>query len=367
MEYVLVTTGAARVRTCHVRDSKCRVPWVPGLWVEPSAEGVLAGDTLIGVGRAAIIAGTPVSCFEAVVGSDGKVACRMPPGIVAASEAMLRVMHQTACFAAISDPVLILGESGVGKDLLAQALHAASDRKDQPYVAVNLAALPNDLAEAELFGWVRGAFTGATDSRAGSFESAQGGTIFLDEVAEAPLPVQAKLLRAVESGFLCRLGSSKPVRMDARIVAATNREHAVREGALRLDLLERLACLILKVPPLRTRPQDIAPIASHVCAALDQRPSLDESAIETLCNYDWPGNVRELRNVIRRAAATCGGRVLTRAAVEDAIEIGRIHRAWFDGTMSACGVRDNRTQRIAASGLPRSTYYWRLKRGLLPA
>lgn len=205
--------------------------------------------------------------------------------------------------------VLLMGETGVGKEILTRIIHSRSQRAHQPLVHVNCAALPESLAESELFGHVRGAFTGAKDERIGKFELAEGGTLFLDEVGELPLLVQAKLLRAVQFGEIQRIGSDRTHQVDVRIIAATNRELSgeVKEGRFRADLYHRLSMYPLHVPPLRYRSGDIPVLAGHFLEQVRgrlglTRLSLTPSAIELLNAYDWPGNVRELEHVILRAA-----------------------------------------------------------------
>jgi anaerobic nitric oxide reductase transcription regulator len=205
--------------------------------------------------------------------------------------------------------VLLMGETGAGKEVMARIIHARSARAGQPLVYLNCAALPESLAESELFGHTRGAFSGATADRAGKFELADGGTLFLDEVGELPLPIQAKLLRAVQFGEIQRLGSDRSHRADARIIAATNRPLAeeVKEGRFRADLYHRLSMYPLQVPPLRERAEDIPILAGHF---LDQarihlglkRLSMTAAALRALSGYAWPGNVRELEHVVLRAA-----------------------------------------------------------------
>jgi len=205
--------------------------------------------------------------------------------------------------------VLIMGETGVGKEVVARVIHARSLRSDQPLVYVNCAALPESLAESELFGHVRGAFTGAGADRAGKFELAEGGTLFLDEVGELPLSIQAKLLRALQFGEIQRIGSDKSHRADVRIIAATNRKLAeeVKAGRFRADLYHRLSVYPLNVPPLRERLADIPQLAGHFLDQARTRLGLDRAnlapaTIEALKAYSWPGNVRELEHVILRAA-----------------------------------------------------------------
>ena len=204
--------------------------------------------------------------------------------------------------------VLILGESGVGKELFAEQLHLKSDRAENPFVRVNCAALSPQLLESELFGHVKGAFTSAVSDRVGRFEMANGGTIFLDEVGELPLDLQAKLLRVLQSKSFEKVGSSKTISVDVRIIAATNRdlEAMVQEGTFRQDLYYRLNVLLLNVPPLRNRREDIEPLAQFFCQKFSSEVKknfvgFSEDALVALHSYYWPGNVRELENTIERA------------------------------------------------------------------
>jgi anaerobic nitric oxide reductase transcription regulator len=219
--------------------------------------------------------------------------------------------------------VLLMGETGVGKEVLARIIHSRSRRAGQPLVYVNCAALPESLAESELFGHVRGAFSGAAADRAGKFELADGGTLFLDEVGELPLSIQAKLLRAVQFGEIQRLGSDKSHRADVRLLAATNRSLAeeVKAGRFRADLYHRLSMYPVHVPPLRERIEDIPILAGHF---LDQarvrlglkRLSMAPAALRALGGYSWPGNVRELEHVVLRAALRASSRQGEAAVLE---------------------------------------------------
>ena len=207
-----------------------------------------------------------------------------------------------------SSSALILGESGVGKEVLAAHIHESSDRRHAPFVRVNLAAIPESMVEAELFGSVRGAFTDAKKDRAGHFASAEGGTILLDEIAEFKVELQPKLLRALEERRFFPVGSDRERRMNVRVLAATNRdpEDAIAKGVLRADLFYRLSTVVLRVPSLRERRDDLIPLAQHFCErfrAEFRRPraALTDAAREAILAYHWPGNVRELRNVVERA------------------------------------------------------------------
>jgi len=212
------------------------------------------------------------------------------------------ILERTAPTAAT---ILIHGETGTGKEVVAQAIHQASPRKDKPLVVIDCGAIPPNLIESELFGHVRGAFTDAHGERKGAFEQADGGTLFLDELGELPLELQPKLLRAVESRTIQRLGEPTRRSVDVRLVAATNRDLAaeVEAGRFRQDLFFRLAVVSLRLPPLRDRGSDIIELAKHILAQLGQPDAIefDPPIIQALLSYNWPGNVRELRNALERA------------------------------------------------------------------
>ncbi|NVB77184.1 MAG: nitric oxide reductase transcriptional regulator NorR, partial [Kofleriaceae bacterium] len=234
---------------------------------------------------------------------------RVGDEILGTSAAMVRVRHEIAMLGASELTTLISGETGVGKELVAHAIHAKSSRRDRPLVHVNCAALPESLAESELFGHVRGSFTGAIEHRAGKFELADGGTLFLDEIGELPLSIQPKLLRVLQSGEVQRIGSDKTLHVDVRIVAATNRDLAaeVRAGRFRSDLFYRLGVYPLDVPPLRDRRDDIPVLSGHFLDRAQERlgiPHLRLTAAvrKLLREHPWPGNVRELEHVLLRAA-----------------------------------------------------------------
>ncbi|MCL4822374.1 MAG: nitric oxide reductase transcriptional regulator NorR [Vicinamibacteria bacterium] len=228
--------------------------------------------------------------------------------LLGASAPVARLLEEIALVGASDLAVLITGETGVGKELVARAIHAASRRRDEPLIQVNCAALPEAIAESELFGHVAGAFTGALRDRAGKFELASGGTLFLDEVGELSAALQPKLLRALQQGEVQRVGSDKLHRVDVRVIAATNRDLAaeVAAGRFRADLYHRLAVYPLHVPPLRERREDVALLAAHFADAAGRRLGLGrvrlaETARERLAAFDWPGNVRELENLVSRA------------------------------------------------------------------
>lgn len=228
--------------------------------------------------------------------------------IVGDSVALKHTLLQIDAVANTPATVLILGESGVGKEMIARAVHTRSDRAEKPLVKVNCASIPKDLFESEFFGHVRGAFTGAHTDRVGRMQLANGGTLFLDEVGEIPMPLQGKLLRALQEKEFERVGEDKTISADVRIIAATNRdlEVEVSEGRFREDLYYRLSVFPLTVPPLRKRAEDIIPLSHHFIEEICQdlgRPvlSMSQHSVDQLLRHKWPGNIRELRNVIERA------------------------------------------------------------------
>ncbi|MCF8191593.1 MAG: sigma-54 dependent transcriptional regulator [Burkholderiales bacterium] len=222
----------------------------------------------------------------------------------------LRDLYTLAARVAASDAtVLVTGESGVGKEVLARFIHSRSPRASKPFVAINCAAIPDNLLESTLFGHEKGAFTGATSSHAGKFEQADGGTLLLDEVSELPMPLQAKLLRALQEREVERVGGSRPLPVDIRVVATSNRDMAaeVAQGGFREDLYYRLNVFPLAVPPLRERPDDVLVLATGFLQRHDARAALAPCARAALRSHDWPGNVRELANVMQRAAILAPG------------------------------------------------------------
>jgi two-component system response regulator AtoC len=248
------------------------------------------------------------------------------PDIVAESAAMRAALDVVAKVAPHATTVLITGPSGTGKEVLARELHRLSPRAAAPFVAVNCAAIPEALIESELFGHVRGAFTGAVSDHKGLFEEAAGGTLFLDEVGELPTALQAKLLRVLQDGEVRRVGDRASRRVDARVVAATARdlEADVASGDFREDLFYRLNVIAIRLPPLAERPEDVPPLirvllARH-CARLGIRvPDVEPDALHALLDYDWPGNVRELSNAIERALVLAHGGAIARADLPGAV------------------------------------------------
>ena len=238
-------------------------------------------------------------------------------GILGTSPAIEALRESVRRVAPSQGRVLVTGESGSGKELVARAIHALSRRASGPFVKLNCAAIPGDLVESEMFGHERGAFTGALVGKQGRFELADRGTLFLDEIGDLAPEAQAKLLRAIETGEIERLGGTRTLRVDVRVVSATHRDlaAAVQEGGFRQDLFYRLNVLPIHVPALRERAQDVASLAAHflaACCAAEgaEAKRLDSEAVALLEEYSWPGNVRELRNLMERAAILCSGPVV---------------------------------------------------------
>jgi two-component system nitrogen regulation response regulator NtrX len=237
--------------------------------------------------------------------------------IVGSSFQIRQVLERTERVGATDARVLITGENGTGKELVARAIHRLSSRRDAPFVEVNCAAIPSELIESELFGHIKGSFTGAVADRAGKFEQAHGGTLFLDEVGDMSPATQAKVLRALEQGEVTRVGSSKAIQVDVRIVAATNKELEVeiREGRFREDLFYRLNVVPIEVPPLRERREDIPMLVRHFVDLLEKTDrvtprEISSTALERLQALDWHGNVRELRNTVERLLILSSGNVI---------------------------------------------------------
>jgi transcriptional regulator with GAF, ATPase, and Fis domain len=238
----------------------------------------------------------------------------LPHNVVVRDRTMLGLYGLVEVFAPSDLPILILGETGVGKEVYAQTVHDRSPRAGGPFLRLNCAALPESLLEAELFGFEKGAFTGATAAKPGLFEAADKGSVFLDEIGEAALSVQAKLLRVLETGEVTRIGSVSPRHVDVRFLSATNRdlEREVSDGRFRADLFFRINGMVVTLPPLRERPDDVIALAEHFLAAgaaKAGRPSarLSDGAKGALRTHAWPGNARELRNVVERAALVARG------------------------------------------------------------
>jgi len=250
--------------------------------------------------------------------------------IVGTSRAIKAVIERIEKVAPTAARVLITGENGTGKELVARAIHALSPRARGPFVEVNCAAIPSELIESELFGHMKGSFTGAFADRAGKFELADDGTLFLDEIGDMSLSAQAKALRALEEGVISRVGSGRTVPVDVRVVAATNKDLTaeIAAGRFREDLLYRLNVVPIEVPPLRARRGDIPQLIEHFADQLTEQAGLqpkrfDPDAVKRLAAYDWPGNIRELRNAVERLLILANGPVVTGEAVERIAGLGQ--------------------------------------------
>jgi DNA-binding NtrC family response regulator len=303
------------------------------------------------------------------------------PGIIARSPEMQRVLALVARVAPSDATVLIQGESGTGKELIAKAIHQASPRASHPFVAVNCAALPEPLLESEIFGHVKGAFTGAVAAKRGLLEEAQGGTFFLDEIGEMPPSLQVKLLRALQEREIRRVGATQPIVLNVRIVAATNRDlgQAIRDGRFREDLYYRLNVVPVVLPPLRERREDIPVLAEHFLSRASERHGrtlrLAPAATARLLSYAWPGNVRELENAIERASILANGELVGPEDLPPHIASGaglgpaptlpaqqnlaEVEKAHILQTLERCGW--NHSRAAEALGIGRTTLWRKLK------
>ena len=300
-----------------------------------------------------------------------------PDGLVGRSGGMLGVYKQIALACASDAPVLVTGETGTGKELVARAIHRHGGRAARPFVPVNCGALPEGLLESELFGHVRGAFTGAVADKRGLFEEARGGTIFLDEIGEMSPALQVRLLRAIELGEVRPVGSPRATTVDVRVIAATHRdlERAAREGTFRQDLYYRLHVFSVRVPPLRERREDVPLLAAHFLAGFASRgrgaASLTPAAVAALAAHDWPGNVRELENSLERLAVEARGGTIDVAdlppafrerkpSLEEPLFAGlpsleELEKRYLRHVLSA--VKGNRSRAAEALGIDRRTLY----------
>jgi len=306
--------------------------------------------------------------------------------MVATSSAMRGVLDQAAQVAPRDTTVLILGESGTGKELMARALHHASARREGPFVAVGVGALPDSLIDSELFGHRKGSFTGAVEDRKGKFELAEGGTLFLDEIGDLRKELQVKLLRSLQEHEIDPIGASGPVAVDARVIAATNRdlEAMVRAGEFREDLYFRLNVVPLTLPPLRQRKDDLGPLTRHFAQKISEAtgevvPVFGEDAMQRLMSYDWPGNVRELENVIERALvlnptgpigesdlperlrqSQAQPEGLLGPLPEEGCDLERVERELITRALEKCGGNQSRTARYL--NISRNTLLYRMEK-----
>ncbi len=299
-------------------------------------------------------------------------------GLLGSSEAMRGVITAVEKAARTSATVLITGESGTGKELVARAIHYAGARASAPFVPVNCGAIPAELLESELFGYVKGAFTGAVESRAGFFQTAEGGTIFLDEVSEMSLPMQVKLLRVLQDREVFMVGSRRPRTVDVRILAATNKDllALVKKKAFRDDLYYRLNVLTIDLPPLRARGDDVILLARHFAAKFARQqgrepPRFSDSALRALRDYYWPGNIRELENVVQRLVVMTGEDVIDVADLPSLMRFSATGDVGLDRTLAeveadyilrvVARVGGNKTRAAAILGIDRKTLREKLK------
>jgi DNA-binding NtrC family response regulator len=349
-----------------------------GTWVD----GVLVRQAWLSVGARLRVGRHRLRVVAADSGLDAGYAGTSP--MVGRSPVLLRVIAAARKLAPLRLPVLVAGETGTGKELVARALHEMGARRTGPFVAVNCAAIPEPLAESQLFGHVRGAFTGADRHHLGAFSRANSGTLFLDEVAELPVPLQAKLLRVLETGQINPVGSEREACVDVRVVSATHRplDRMVAGGRMREDLFHRLSVFVVRVPALRERPEDIPLLIEHFLASaakeLGQEVGISRYAVQAAARHPWPGNVRALRNAILRAAALSDGPITTqdllgpvpiatRSPAEDAsaLCVPRGDYASMQQHVLRQVVAEQGSIRRAARvlGVPRSTLGSWLKRG----
>ncbi len=371
-EAVVVGTGTAadvQLRDATVSGRHCRVAHV-GHGVEVSdlgsrngvrVGGARVGHAVVPVGGVFDLGRTRVRIDPAASPAPWEGEAAPLAGVIGGSRSMRRLAAAVRRAAALRLPVLVRGESGTGKDLVARALHEEGARAAGPFVAINAAAIARELAESELFGHKRGAFTGAVRDRRGAFREAHGGTLFLDEIAALPMDLQAKLLRAVEEGTVRPVGAEAPARVDVRLVAATCEpiESLVEERRFRADLYERLAVCVVRVPPLRDRIEDVDELGRHLLAASELATrALSPGALALLRAHRWPGNVRELRNVVVQAALRSGTTVLASdvaAVLADRAEAARRRLRPTDALRFFEEAGHNVSAAARRAALPRST------------
>jgi DNA-binding NtrC family response regulator len=299
-------------------------------------------------------------------------------GLLGSSEAMQGVFRSIAKVISSSATVLISGESGTGKELVARAIHYHSPRASSPFVPVNCGAIPEELLESELFGHVKGAFTGALETRAGFFQTADGGTIFLDEISETSLSMQVKLLRVLQDREVVMVGSTRPRKVDARILASTNKDLAglVKKGFFREDLFFRVHVITIDLPPLRERGEDLLLLIHHFTARFAEElgkpvPQFSDQALQVLRNYHWPGNVRELENVIQRLIVMTDGGLIEVPDLPSLMRFSALQEVGFHRTLAEveeeyirnvlASVNGNKTRAAKVLGIDRKTLREKLK------
>ena len=299
-------------------------------------------------------------------------------GLLGSSEAMQGVFRSIAKVISSSATVLISGESGTGKELVARAIHYHSSRASSPFVPVNCGAIPEELLESELFGHVKGAFTGALETRAGFFQTADGGTIFLDEISETSLSMQVKLLRVLQDREVVMVGSTRPRKVDARILASTNKDLAglVKKGFFREDLFFRVHVMTIDLPPLRERGEDLLLLIHHFTARFAEElgkpvPQFSDQALQVLRNYHWPGNVRELENVIQRLIVMTDGGLIEVPDLPSLMRFSALQEVGFHRTLAEveeeyirnvlASVNGNKTRAAKVLGIDRKTLREKLK------
>lgn len=299
-------------------------------------------------------------------------------GLIGDSEAIQKVFSAIAKAASVNATVLITGESGTGKELVARAIHYSSKRSSAPFVPINCGGIPEGLLESELFGYVKGAFTGATESRAGFFQTADGGTIFLDEISETSQQMQVKLLRVLQDKEVCMVGANRTQKVDVRVLASTNKDllSLVKKGVFREDLFFRLNVITIDVPPLRERGDDMFLLAHHFAAKFSQElnkpiPKFSENALQVLKNYNWPGNVRELENVINRLIVMTEGDFIEVPDLPSLMRFSALRGRGLNRTLAEVeiehirnvlsSVDDNKTKAAEILGIDRKTLREKLK------
>lgn len=304
---------------------------------------------------------------------------RAPYGLIGESEVIGKIFSAISKTASTSATVLIFGDSGTGKELVARAIHYSSSRASAPFVPVNCGGIPEGLLESELFGHVRGAFTGATESRAGFFQTADGGTIFLDEISDTSLSMQAKLLRVLQDKEVYMVGATRSRKVDVRIIAATNKDlvSLVNKGVFREDLYFRLNVITITLPPLRERGDDILLLAHHFATQFAEEfgkpvPKFSDKALQVLKNYHWPGNVRELENVVQRLVVMTEEEVIEISDLPSLMRFSALREAGFNRTLAEveaeyignvlASVNGNKTKAAEILGIDRKTLREKLKK-----